>query len=295
MLGRRRIYLLPTAPGFLFVLALVLMLLGAINYNLALGHALVFLLAGLGPIGMVHAYRNLAGITLTPGQPEAVFAGETAHFPVYLGEDRHEERWGLEIGAQGNPPVHCMLAAHGQTGIALPIDTRQRGRHPLPELRVTSRYPLGLFRAWSPLRFGLEFLVYPQPLLLPLPSPAPSASTGSANGDAGQEDFAGLRPRQPADSPRHIAWKAAARDDANQPLLVKQFAGGAQSELWLDWSRLPESMDPETRLSVLTGWVITADSAGFRYGLALPGIAIPPAEGTAHRCRCLEQLAQARV
>jgi hypothetical protein len=35
------------------------MLIGAINYNLSLGHALVFLLAGLGLVAMVHTFRNL--------------------------------------------------------------------------------------------------------------------------------------------------------------------------------------------------------------------------------------------
>jgi hypothetical protein len=61
-------------------LALVVMLLGAINYNLALGHALVFLLAGLGVVGMIHTFRNLFGLVITPGRCEPVFAGETAHF-----------------------------------------------------------------------------------------------------------------------------------------------------------------------------------------------------------------------
>ena len=54
------------------------MLTGAINYNLALGHALVFLLAGLALVGMVHAFRNLHGLVITPGRCGPVFAGEVA-------------------------------------------------------------------------------------------------------------------------------------------------------------------------------------------------------------------------
>ena len=41
---------------------------GAINYNLSLGHALVFLLAGLGLVSMVHTFRNLVGLRITPGR-----------------------------------------------------------------------------------------------------------------------------------------------------------------------------------------------------------------------------------
>ena len=45
-LGQRRIFIVPSRAGLFFALALVVMLIGAINYNLALGHALVFLLVG---------------------------------------------------------------------------------------------------------------------------------------------------------------------------------------------------------------------------------------------------------
>ena len=48
VLGQRRVFILPTRAGLLFAATLATMLLGAINYSLALGHALVFLLAGLG-------------------------------------------------------------------------------------------------------------------------------------------------------------------------------------------------------------------------------------------------------
>lgn len=292
-LNRRTIYILPTGSGLLFALTLILMLLGAINYNLALGHALVFLLAGLGPVGMVHAYRNLTGIRITPGRTEAVFAGETAHFPLHLDQDRNEIRLALELKAKGNPPVACNLPAAGHLCIALPVVTHQRGRLALPPLSIASRYPLGLFRAWSTPRFAVDCLVYPCPLMRPLPPTSATFSNGIQHGDGGSDDFAGLRQRQSADSPRHIAWKAAARDGAHKPLLVKQFAGGAQTELWLDWQLLPAVEDIETRLSTLTGWVLTAEAAGARYGLKLPGVEIAPAEGPAHRQHCLEQLALA--
>jgi hypothetical protein len=100
-LSQRRIFIIPTRGGLLFALALVVMLLGAINYNLALGHALVFLLAGLGIIGMVHTFRNLHGLIITPGRSEPVFAGEMAHFQLTRGNDRPSARLALELEAAG--------------------------------------------------------------------------------------------------------------------------------------------------------------------------------------------------
>jgi uncharacterized protein (DUF58 family) len=49
--------------------------------------------------------------------------------------------------------------------------------------------------------------------------------------------------------------------------------------------------DVETRLSVLTGWVLAAEREQIRYGLRLPGRSIAPDCGPAHRDACLEALA----
>jgi uncharacterized protein (DUF58 family) len=118
----------------------------------------------------------------------------------------------------------------------------------------------------------------------------PAESTAGAGTDRGhgQEDFAGLRQYHQGDSPRHIAWKAAARD---QGLLTKQFTGRAETELWLDWAQLPPQMGIEDRLSHLARWVLDAHAAGLAYGLRVPGTSVEPATGEAHRERCLETLA----
>src|SRR5690606_4630090 len=57
-LTQRRIYVLPTAAGLGFAIALVVMLVTSINYNLSLGYALVFLLGGAATASIVHAFRN---------------------------------------------------------------------------------------------------------------------------------------------------------------------------------------------------------------------------------------------
>ena len=290
-LGQRRIFILPTRGGLLFALALIVMLLGAINYTLALGHALVFLLAGLGIIGMVHTFRNLYGLIITPGRCEAVFAGEMAHFQLTLGNDRHAPRLTLELAAEKGQTVIAAVNAKESTKISIPVSARQRGWLDLPRVRLSTRYPLGLFVAWSYLQPAMRCLVYPQPINSPLPAPSPAISSGEQSGDGGQEDFAGFRERQPADSLRHVAWKASARDAGERPLLVKQFAGGAQLEMQLDLALTDPALPLEKRLSRLAGWVLAAEAAGCSYGLRLPGREISPNAGDAQQRRCLEALA----
>lgn len=290
-LGQRRIFIIPTRGGLLFALALIVMLLGAINYTLALGHALVFLLAGLGIVGMVHTFRNLHGMLISPARCEPVFAGETAHFQLTLGNDRSTPRLALELEAAPGQAVIAAVNARESFKISIPVSASQRGWLDLPRVRLSTRYPLGLFLAWSYLQPVMRCLVYPLPIASPLPRPSPMPVSGERSGEGGQEDFAGFRERQPADSPRHVAWKASARDAGERPLLIKQFAGGAQVELQLDWDLTDRALPVETRLSLLAGWVIAAEGEACCYGLRLPGQALPSDCGADHRRCCLEALA----
>ena len=291
-LAQRRIFILPTRAGLLFAAALLAMLTGAINYNLALGHALVFLLAGLALVGMVHAVRNLHGLVITPGRCDPVFAGEVAHFPLYLTSERGAPRLALELRAgDESRSVATAVAARDLSEVAVPVASLRRGWLDLPRTRLATTYPLGLFVAWSYLQPAMRCLVYPQPLATPLPPQQPATRTGDHHGDGGQEDFAGFRERQPADSPRHVAWKASARDAGERPLLVKQFAGGAQTELQLDWSLTPQTAPPEARIATLAGWVMAAAAEDACYGLRLPVQEILPDSGNLHLNRCLEALA----
>jgi len=97
-----------------------------------------------------------------------------------------------------------------------------------------------------------------------------------------------LRAYQLQDSPRHVAWKAAARSDE---LLTKQFAGTAGAELWLDLAAVPRALGLEARVSRLAGWILAAERQGLRYGLRLPGLKLAPDQGDAHRAACLQALA----
>ncbi|WP_313950635.1 DUF58 domain-containing protein [Accumulibacter sp.] len=297
VLGQRRIFIIPTGAGMLFAIVLAVMLVGAINYNLSLGHALIFLLAGVGVVAMVHTFYNLFGLRLTPGRAQPVFAGDLAHFPLQLENARRQSRHALEFSFAEQPVasvatvVTADLPAEGTATITVPWATLRRGRLDPGRITLCTRYPLGLFRAWSYPYPVWSVVIYPKPIRTPLPAPSAAAHADHRHGNQGQEDFAGLRPRQISDPTRHIAWKAVARRSDDQPHLVKQFAGGASEELWLDWSLTPADGDPEDRLSILAGWVVAADEQQACYGLALPGKRIAPAQGDGHRASCLQTLA----
>lgn len=282
----RRIFILPTPLGISFALVVLLMLAGAINYNNSLVFALTFLLTGLGLVSMLHCYRNLAGLQLAVTASEPAFAGQAVHFQLRL-----------QSPAQARLSIRLSSADHGTEVLRvdvspitvwLPRGSRRRGRQTLGKLVVATRYPLGLFHCWSNVDSQATALVYPKPLGADRPLPD-AARRPHQDGDQGRgnDDFQGFRHYHPGDSPRHLNWKALARE---QPPLTKTFGGDRVEELWLDWDRLDG--DTELRLSQLCRWVLAADRNRACYGLRLPGREISLDSGDIQRQRCLTALAE---
>ena len=290
VLVHRRVYILPARLGWLFGATLMILLIGSINYALSLGFALTFLLAGVGLAGMVHTARNLARIAVSAGRCEPVFAGEAAQFRLHLESRVAFDRPSILARHLGSGSQLVTDIPAGGTGeVVLAVPARSRGWLALGRVMLETRYPLGLFRAWSHVEPEARCLVYPRPERSPLPPPSADAAAGTLRAQStGNEDFAGLRAYQLSDSPRHVAWKSAARTG---DMLTKQFAGEAAAELWLDWRRLPAGIALEQRLSRLAGWVLAAEQAGAHYGLRLPGVEMAPGRGDAHRADCLKALA----
>ncbi len=290
LLRHRRVYIVPARQGWVFAAMAAVLLMGSINYALALGFALTFALAGLGLAAMVQTARNLALLTVSAGRAEPVFAGEAARFRLFLDNRSAFERPAVLVRqiASGAQTV-INVPREGAAEATLAVPAARRGRLPLGRVLLETRFPLGLFRAWSYFEPDSTCIVYPRPERSPLPPVAPQAQQGTLRAIAhGVDDFSGLRAYHRSDSPRHVAWKTYARSGE---LLTKQFSGEAAAELWLDWAQLPAALDPETRLSRLTGWVLDAERQGVRYGLRLPAQEVAPARGDAHRAACLQTLA----
>jgi uncharacterized protein (DUF58 family) len=289
VLGHRRVYIVPTRLGWIYAATFGILLVGSINYALQLGFVLTFVLAGTGIAGMVHTTRNLARLAVSTGRAASVFAGEAAQFRLLLDNRARHDRPALLVRHVLSGAQVVLEVAAGAVGEAvLAVPAQRRGWMPQGRVMLETRFPLGLFRAWSYVEPDARCLVYPRPERTPLPPPAGAAAAGAARAQSpGNDDFSGLRSYQLSDSPRHVAWKAAARSD---DMLTKQFSGAAGVELWLDWSAL-EGVGAEQRLSRLAGWVLAAEQAGAVYGLRLPGLELALGRGDTHCNACLQALA----
>jgi len=289
VLSQRRGFILPTRQGFVFAVGLLVMLASSINYSLGLGFVLTFLLGALAVNAMIHTFRNLAHLRVTGGRALPVFAGDTARFTVHLENSSSADRYAIGLTWDRKHATFIDVMARTVASAAIGVTASRRGILRAGRLTLFTRFPLGLYYAWAYLELAMHCIVYPRPAFPGLPVPPAAANNGAgAQHGRGQEDFSGLRQYHAGDSPRHVAWKAAARD---RGLLTKQFSGQHETELWLDWAQLPPQMGVEERLSHLARWVLDAQAAGLTYGLRLPGSTVEMAAGEAQRNRCLEALA----
>jgi uncharacterized protein (DUF58 family) len=287
VLVQRRIFILPTKQGYLFAVIMLLLLLASMNYQLSLGYLLAFLLVSIASVGMLHTWRNIARLAISPGRTDPVFAGETARFRLVL-KNTGLPRFSIAAKRRDGEPQFTDVGPEQSGQVELPVAAERRGLLNCGRVELFTHYPLGLFHAWAYVDFGVTCLVYPKPdsAAGTLPVDTDSAGDGSTL-IPGNDEFNTLRPYRPSDSPRHIAWKALARE---QGLLSKEFASTASTELWLEWDHFA-GLGKEERLSRLAYWVLEADRLGLVYGLKLPGTALSLNWGDGHRLACLEALA----
>ncbi|MBC7453343.1 MAG: DUF58 domain-containing protein [Massilia sp.] len=300
-LHRRRVFILPTRAGVGFGAMLLVLLVGATNYQLGLGFALTFLLATCALVDMVLTNRNLARLHLRPVQAASVFAGEDAQFELQLVNRSSLDRYAIGvdfigadlIGAGAAARTLADVPAGASAALMLSCASTRRGWLRAPRARLATRFPLGLFRAWGYWQPDLRALVYPFPEAVAAPLPAASGARADGRGGAGHDDFAGIRSYQAGDALRSLAWRQIARLDAADggQLVTKHFEGGAVEQLLLDYDALPAGMDVELRLSRLTRWVLDAEQRAQPYALRLGGQAFDAGIGVAHLSACLRALA----
>ncbi len=285
----RQIYIVPTRTGLFYGLVTFVMLIGSLNYQNNLGLLFSFFLVGLGLVAMHHCWFNLLGLEIQARPGLAVFAGEPARFEVTLRNQRHRPRYDLRVLGGLDPLGPVPLQARDQQALGLNLPTRRRGLMTLSEVEVCTRHPMGLFRAWCLAACRATLTVYPKPAAC---APEPQPAAGDARRPAGacsdgSDDYLGPREYRLGDPPRHLDWKALARE---RGLVVKQFAGDQGLEAWIDWDRV-QAVDAEDRIALLARQVLDADEARLRFGLRIPGVEIGLDRGDAQVGRCLTELA----
>lgn len=299
---QRRIYIMPTRNGLFFMLMLLAMLLGAVNYNNSMVYILTFLLFSLLLLTMLHTYRNLSGMTMYEGNVTPVFCGNKAQFQLIMDNQNSYQRyaihvlqtvankWRLLLTTSDSPMVSCHVNPSERSYLKLSLLASQRGLLKVGRVKIYTVFPLGLFKAWAYIDMQQACLVYPQPqgdTVLPLSKL--TKGMGLRGNESGTDDFEGFKNYQAGDSIKDIAWKIYAQEKG---LVIKKFKGFGADNLKLGWHDVAHITHVEARLSQLCLWIITAESQQLKYSLEIPGAYADSAQGEQHMRHCLSLLAQ---
>lgn len=287
LLTQRNLFILPTTAGVMFGMLLLIMLITGINYQNSLIYLVTFLLGAVFVGAMHQTHRNLSGLELTLVLAGEGFAGDDILFRLRATAGK-DEAIALMLSAD-DFSVRLGHVPSGQSmDVNVPVPSAFRGYLQPDRIRIETRFPFGLLKAWSWMRPVSAGVVFPRPIVAPdvistLVNGEEAASSCSVQGN----DHAELRPWRDGDMSQRVMWKRYARSGQ---MVVAQWEADKGSPQWLDFNAFPGT-DHELRLSYLSWLVIERGKSGARFGLNLPGQVIEPDSGQAHATRCLRSLA----
>lgn len=287
VLQHRTIYVFPSKQGAAFLILILLIWVLGTNYqnNLILG--LSFFLTSVMLVSVIHAFKNLLGLTFTPDAAQHTAVGEPASFDIHINSTYQGDHHGLLLSVDGEP-TRADLSAGKTTQVRLNVLARHRGWLKLPRIVLKSYFPFGLIRAWAYIDLEHRALIFPRPIACDQPP------LGAGQGDEGiyvsvqrGDEFQGFQNYQPGSPLSQIAWKQYARGAG---LHLKDYRALQSEHFWLDWQAL-NVRDTELALSHLSYWVNYFADNNIEFGLRLPNVVIERGMGDVHRLNALTALA----
>ncbi len=287
-LSQRNVFIFPTRSGFTFGGLLVILILGAINYQNSLVHGVAFLLGSIFVVTILYTFRNLSGLSLELAQSGNGFVDEDVEFAVRVTRPKGKGREGIQIGWPDGFKQWVEVYDREASVVKLYVRADRRGWLKPGRLLVETYFPLGLLRAWTWVDIEARALVYPKPIFQSIPATQSSRhrDEGELIDPLGSDDFVDIREYEPGDRIKNIIWRSYARSDE---LVVKRYASYLEPRLWFDFEDL--AGDTEEKLSRLTGLALQATRAEREFGVRLPDRTIDPGVGETHLDQVLRELA----
>ena len=289
-LAHKSIFILPTGFGLLWISLILLLFILGTNYQNNLIIGLSFLLVSLFNTCIIYSYKNLAGLSLSSSPPPQAYAGETLIFPIKLSSKQVQFEILLSYA---NNQVNVLKVIKEEPQVSLlQFKNLNRGRMFPGRLKIESRYPLGLCRAWSHIDLDNQLIVFANPIesqseLSSLATDDISHILDRGIHVQGVDEFKGLRQHIPGESLKQVAWKQLAQ---GRGMLSKEFQQPQGQPLWLTLDNLT-SPDIEERISKLTWSIDKLSERGHIFGLVIGQHKIPPADGEGHRIVCQQSIA----
>jgi uncharacterized protein (DUF58 family) len=293
---RRTIW--PTRDGWWCLFVVIGLGVAAINTGNNLLYLLVSLLLSLIVVSGVLSEQSMRGLRLEADAPEEIYAGAPALFGAVL---VNSKRWltsysvTLELLTRGAPTrfIYLPRLEAGRDRLLtweeiLPA----RGRQRLAGMRLTTRFPFGLFLKAGRVMLDREVLVFPavRPIspesLLRLVGAGTSAMRRRGRG----HDLYNLRAYRAGDDPRLIHWRSSAKVES---LLMREMEAETTEDTRVVLSGRGErdAARLEAALSEAASIAAHLARAGAGVELTGAGLFVPLGRGFGQARRILTELA----
>lgn len=285
-----------TREGKWYIGVLLVIGVAAINTGNNLLYLVVATLLSLIIISGILSEATLRGVKVQRVLPPYLFKGAPTRIMIKVtNTKRRIPSYSFRIteldGSQAGAYV-VKLPAGGSTETAAEYTFKSRGVHRLTGLKVSTRFPFGLFTKGKVEEAAEETLVLPSitgrrlPLAARRPA-SPGSSSLSGKGEGG--GLWGLREYTLVDDARHIHWKSAGRSER---LFLKEFEREADERVFVVFeNRGPAGELFERKVDEAASTVNAYIEAGYSVGLRTLSSDIPPAPGRAQLIRVLSELA----
>lgn len=239
-------------------------------------------------VSVIHAFKNLLGLTFSPDATKYAAVGEAAQFPIILNSAYSANHNGLMLAIDDAEPVSVDLVAEHASQVHLEAIAKRRGWMKLPRIVLKSYYPFGLIRAWAYIELNHRALIFPRPVACDKPPLGAGEGTDGTYLSAQRGDeFQGFRTYLPGSPISQVAWKQYARGAG---MHLKDYRAYQSEHYWLDWNVM-DVRDTELALSHLSYWVNYFADNNIEFGLRLPAVTIDIGVGDVHRLDALTALA----
>ena len=259
-------------------------------------YLLVAMLCGLIIASGLLSEQSLRGLEFVPVVPGEAWAGRPALVGVRVANGkRWRVSYSITIDVLGAMDARrsayvARLAPGEEQFVTWETTFPLRGAHPFPRLRVSTRFPFGLFVKAGHIDVTGNVVVYPRLVSIGQALVRDLASgTASARRRGRGSDLHNLREYRPGDEPRMIHWRSSAKSGA---LVVREL----EAETAIDTRIVLEGTGAdreqlERGISEAASLAVHLFRAGARVELRGPGVHVPPGQGRADRRRVLTALA----
>jgi uncharacterized protein (DUF58 family) len=284
----------PTREGWWCVLAALGLGFAAMNTRNNLLYLLVSMLLGLIVVSGILSEQSIRRVRVRGRGPDDLHAGVPALLGATVTNTKRRMpsySLSLEDAAGRRLAFVPRLAPGAEHVVSWQATLPTRGRHRLPGLRLTTRFPFGLFTKSGPVLLDGEVIVFPALRPLSAAERREAAGAGPARRRRGRgHELHNLREYRAGDDPRFIHWKSSAKGGT---LLVRETEADAapDTRIVLEGTGARDRARLEAGLSEAASLAVHLLGAGAAVGLVGPGVAVPLGRGRAQRRALLTALA----